>query len=130
MEDVTELSWKKIERKAEKCGYRDGINDGRKSNFQKSFDQGYKEGFKNGYAIGKYKGALMATYKQTNKEDLKDPLLEKISRGWCQVCPSKDTSNLDINEAISNQNKTSNNYLKGLHEKYKDKVKIKLPQTT
>ncbi|CAH1169850.1 unnamed protein product [Phaedon cochleariae] len=83
-----EQDWKKVENSSRQTGLRDGISDGRDSNYQKSFDTGFQEGFKNGFLLGKHKGILLAESQQTSTEIKTNPLLEKLSRGSCEVCKS------------------------------------------
>ncbi|RZB38657.1 uncharacterized protein BDFB_011324, partial [Asbolus verrucosus] len=66
-------------------GLRDGLVDGKNSNFQNSFDEGFCEGFRNGYVMGLYRGVLF-TENKLNNTSIKDQLLSKPKRGWCQIC--------------------------------------------
>ncbi|KAJ8981351.1 hypothetical protein NQ317_002888 [Molorchus minor] len=107
-------SWRKIEYVSKKVGLREGILDGRDTNFQEHFDIGYKEGFQNGYALGKYKGSLLAYSRQHFLGLLTNSLLEKVSRGRCEICRHEELLNEGVSEIIRRQTELSNNDFKEL----------------
>lgn len=69
-----------------------------------------------------------AKQKLLNKEPISNPLLEKIGRGWCQICPTKDTSDLNIDTSINCQELVSNKYIHQLDNAYPNTLKDSLPK--
>ncbi|KAJ8924453.1 hypothetical protein NQ315_007250 [Exocentrus adspersus] len=124
-----EHTWNKVETASKKVGLREGISAGRESNFQVHFDAGFKEGFKNGYALGKYKGLLKAHTKQNSSETVQYPLLEKTSRGSCEVCRNEGLLEEDVASIIKQQTEVSNCNLNELFSTFGKTFKCEVPKS-
>ncbi|XP_018571967.1 uncharacterized protein LOC108911498, partial [Anoplophora glabripennis] len=130
-EDLSEIgqTWNKVETTSKKSGLRDGIADGRESSFQEYFDIGFKEGFKNGYALGKYKGLLAAHSKKNCLEIVEYPLLQKTSRGGCEVCKNEELLKNDVSAIIKKQTDISHKNLQQLYSTFNKTFNCELPKS-
>ncbi|KAJ9601513.1 hypothetical protein L9F63_000352 [Diploptera punctata] len=86
--DVDVGAWNKMHKNISQAGFREGIAAGKNSTYQNGFDIGYHEGYKNGLSLGYIKGAISILEEEIKNPTSKtlDPVLEKSSRGLCQLC--------------------------------------------
>lgn len=108
--------------------------DGRNSVFQNGFDVGYSQGFKNAFTIGNYQGLLAAT-KELQKQNLLSPdiesfphepynlILNKATRGQCQICQDPNLLNESLDHITEIQTKHATNIKQVLEKKYESIIK-------
>lgn len=111
-------------------GYKEGIYDGRQSVFQKGFDIGFEQAFSNAYTIGRYQGQLKAVQQLPQDTIRSEPiekclencdhdlLLNKPTRGHCQVCINNELIKKDIGDILAVQSKHSESVNAALAKKY------------